>query len=427
MATESKPSYSVSELCDLVDATIRDTFDSELWVRGIISGLTRSANGHVYFDLIDPSDLGRSPDATLPVALFANAKQRVNAILRKTNATRMEDGIEIRIRGQVTYYPRQGRIQLIMSLIDPAYTLGQLEAAKAELLRELESDGLAAANSAVPFPILPLRIGLVTSSGSAAEADFLHELELSGYPFDVTLFDSRVQGDEAVPDLATAILAAAATEVDLVAIVRGGGARTDLVAFDHGRVARAIAAAERPVVVGVGHETDLSVADQVAARSAKTPTACAGLIIDVVRQFDQRVERCSEAIAHLAGARVVDASQRLDRLTARLNRVAADSTGKQQSRLDVANSRLATGAIRTVERASHRLATATIRIDALDPQVALARGWSITQDATGKVIRSVDDVALGAELVTTVADGKISSTSTQVTDRRQTPSQHEQP
>lgn len=414
MSSREKSGYSVRELCGLVDETIRNTFDQEVWVRGVISGLTRSGNGHVYFNLIDPSDLGQSPEATLPVALFASARQRVNAILRKTNAARMEDGIEIRVRGQVTYYSQQGRIQLIMSLIDPAYTLGQIEAAKAELLQELAADGLLTANGTLPFPALPLRIGLVTSSGSAAEADFMHELELSGYPFAVTLFNTRVQGEDAVPDLVHALNAASTTDLDLIAVVRGGGARTDLVAFDHRDVARAIAASKTPVIVGIGHEIDSSVADQVAARSTKTPTACAAVVVESVRQFDQRVERCADTIAQLVNVRLTEDAQRVDRLTGRLNRIAAETVGTQRSRLDIAANRLAAGSARSLERASHHLATATIRIDALDPQVALARGWSITHDVAGKVIRSVEDVALGAELITTVADGQINSTSSRI-------------
>ena len=344
-------------------------------------------------------------------------RQRVNAILRKTNAARMADGIEIRIRGQVTYYPRQGRVQLIMSLIDPAYTLGQLEAAKTALMAELASEGLVEAKQmlwSVPFPPLPLRVGLVTSSGSAAEADFLKELQDSSYPFEVTLFDSRVQGEEAVGELVAAIDAATEYEIDVIAIVRGGGARTDLAAFDHGDVARAIAASPKPVVVGVGHEIDRSVVDQVAADAAKTPTACAAGLVARMMAFDRRVERCRQRIGQVSHTLVRAQQHQVQSAGVRLNRLSTQAIARQSTVLELAQRRLASGAERRLERESHRLATATIRVDALDPRVALARGWSITHDGSGRLVRSAADLPTGTTLITTVADGTVASTVTAI-------------
>lgn len=404
--------YTVAELCRHVEAAINTTFPDEIWVRGIISGLKRSANGHVYFDLVDPGKLGENPEATLPVALFMNARQRVNAILRKSSATRMTDGAEIRIRGAVAYYPRQGRVQLIMSLIDPAYTLGQLEIGKAQLLAELRTEGLLDANRRRDFPAVPLRVALITSANSAAEADFLSELGHSGHRFDVTTFDSRVQGLEAVDELTAALAEAGrlADAFDVVAIVRGGGARTDLAAFDHGRVARAIAACPLPVVVGVGHETDSSVADLVAARTAKTPTACAGLLIEAVRTFDARLSRLAREISARVQWRLVDERRRLATGSHRLARV-SDQVAQHHRLLDLTEGRLRAAAHRQLDRRGHQLETAELKIGFLDPAANLARGWSIVHDAHGGLVRSVDGAPTGHELVITVADGRLLATS----------------
>lgn len=392
LAVDKKPGYTVSEVCAVVNRTITDAFPDEVWVRGVLSGVKRSANGHVYFDLIDPADLGRSPDAVLPVALFAASRHRVNAILRKTNAARMEDGTEVRIRGEVAYYPKQGRVQLIMSLIDPAYTLGQLEEAKARLLASLKAEGLLDSNKQLGFPLLPLRVGLVTSGGSAAEADFLDELRQVDYPFEVTLFDTRVQGAEAAAEVAAAIESAGhQPELDVVAVVRGGGARTDLATFDHEDVARAIARCRHPVIVGVGHEIDTSVADQVASRSAKTPTAVAVALVETVAGFERRV----------------------DLAASRLGRLSAEALARQTGHLDLATNRLGNAGRRASEQASHRLDNLAVRIDALDPQRALARGWSITHTADGRLVTSVTEVPSGTELVTTVNDGTLRSVSTE--------------
>jgi exodeoxyribonuclease VII large subunit len=407
-------SYSVLDVCHMVEDTISAAFPDEIWVKGVLSGLNRSAAGHVYFDLIDPGDLGQSPDATLPVALFASSRQRVNAILRKTKAARMEDGVEIRIRGRVAYYPRQGRVQLIMSLIDPAYTLGLLEAAKAALLLELAEIGLLDANQSLRFPVLPLRVGLITSSGSAAEADFMQELAQSGLPFAVTLFDSRVQGDGAVGELISALARASAdASLDVVAMIRGGGARTDLATFDNRDLALAIASSKTPVVVGVGHEIDSSVADEVAARSMKTPTACASYLVGTVVEFATRVERCRTRLLQLAAQHLERSQQRLAVAGNVLNRVSSQATARQYGHLDLAQRRLSDGTARSIERSEHQLATARLRVNALDPQAALARGWSITHTAKGDLVRSIDGVESGVRLVTTLAGGTIMSTVTE--------------
>ncbi len=383
-----KQSLSVGELCHIVDQTFSTLFTDELWIRGAISGLKRSANGHVYFDLVDPDEIGGSPTAVLPVALFANAKFRVNAILKKTGSIRMEDGIEIRIRGKVTFYPRQSRVQLIMSLIDPSFTLGQMEAARAQLIARLRSEGLLDANRQRPMPVLPLTVGLITSRGSAAEADFLHELDESGLPFVVHPFDARVQGLEAVASIVHAIEKAQTAPVDAIVLIRGGGARTDLAAFDHEDVARAIARCQLPVIVGVGHEIDHSVADDVAHTATKTPTAAAGVLIDTVLSFQERI----------SSARV------------RIGRAATAAVDRQGFRLELLEDRIGRSVMTRLERAESQLERAHVRARSLDPALTLARGWSITRDTSGKVVRSPAELNDGDVVHTTLAEGTVSST-----------------
>ena len=206
-------SVSVGELCAAIDFAIATCFPDDIWVTGAVSGIRRTKPGHVYFDFVDPSDLGQAPHAVLSVALFANVKHQINAILKKSGTTRIDDGVELRIKARVEYYARQGRVQLIMTSIDPSYTLGQLEEARTKLLAQLASAGLLGANASVPLPALPLRVALITSQGSAAEADFLHELEQSQLPFEITKLDVRVQGIDAPDGIATAIEKAQALDI----------------------------------------------------------------------------------------------------------------------------------------------------------------------------------------------------------------------
>lgn len=400
---------TVRQLCDVIEQAVNTLFPDEIWVRGSISGLKRSANGHVYFDLVDPDE--SSPSAVLPIALFANNKHRVNAILKKSGGgVKMTDGIEIQIRGRLTYYPRQSRMQLIMSLIDPAFTLGQMTAQRDRVLAALRSEGLLDANSRLARPVLPLRICLVTSSGSAAEADFLHEIASSTHPFEVTTIDTRVQGDEAVPSIVAALTSAQTLDVDAIALVRGGGARTDLIAFDDELVARAIATSTLPIIVGVGHETDRSVADDVAHDAAKTPTACARFFIDRTDQFCARVDAAAHGIARTSDRTLTAANASLVDARSRLARSAIRTVERESLRLELAHDGIGRSAERVIERLETQLDAWSTRLTDLDPATTMARGWSITRGADGRAVRSATDIVPGDTLRTTLADGVLRST-----------------
>ncbi|NNF56344.1 MAG: exodeoxyribonuclease VII large subunit [Acidimicrobiales bacterium] len=406
---------SVAEVCDGISEALLKHFGTEVWVRGAISGLNRSANGHVYFTLVDPEEIGGRPTAVLNVALFARAKAQVNAILKRTGAMRMEDGIEVSIAGSVEHYASGGRVQLIMSMIDPSYTIGQLAANKAAVLRRLADDGLLHRNKQLGLPVLPLRIALITSGGSAAQADFMHELDGSGISFSITLFDVRVQGLEAPPTIVSALESVRPGQFDVVALVRGGGAKTDLVAFDDFGVAAAIARCPTPVVVGVGHEVDRSIADETAAVSTKTPTAAAGWILQQVLVFDQRVEVATERLMIAARAQMVTSSQDLSQRQRRLVGAANAATAAAERHLERSVFRLGSTTRQRITAAAHELEMKDLRQKALDPALVMARGWSITRTSDGELVRSVAQVSDGEQLLTQLLDGHLASTITGVT------------
>jgi exodeoxyribonuclease VII large subunit len=450
VGTIPEPTFSVTELSDAVGNALRARFREEVWVRGEIRDLSRAKSGHVYFTLVDPDG-----DASLGVMLSSTKKAAVNTTLTRAGGTvRMNDGTDVRIRGRLDWYSPRGQVQLRMTAIDPAYTLGQLEVARAELLARLGEEGLLTRNGHLPMPLAPLRVGLLTSEGSAAQADFVDELRKSGYAFEVFLTDARVQGPDAPRSIASALRMLATHRLDVLAVVRGGGARTDLAAFDDEAVARAIAACPVPVLTGVGHETDTSVADEVAHTSAKTPTACAQILVARVREVSTTVERLWAAIAerglrtvrrhddrliaharHLArGTRVTldGGTARLDAISHRSRRAALVGLGRAEHRLDARRGRI-TGAARSHLRAAEVLVAAgerrvahrapralaesqrvldavDARLRALDPDRTLARGWSITRGPDGSIVRTPSDVEPGDALVTRVQGGELRST-----------------
>lgn len=432
----SDQTLTVSELGVVIRAALEQAMPYGVWVEGEIQDISRSRNGHVYFELIEASETpGAPPIATVPVVLFREARDRVNRLLKRHgDPIRMSDGVRIRVQGMVDYYPPTGRIQLRMSAIDPTYTLGVIAAEREALLRALADSGRLRANARHAVPAVPQRIAVVTSLGSAAHADITTVFERSQRSFTLVEIDTAVQGAGAEVRIAAAVRAAGAAGVDLIVVARGGGSKTDLAVFDHELVADAIVDAPVPVFTGVGHDIDRSVADEVAHTAHTTPTAAAQAIVAVVDEWLGRLAAREADLVHHARRSIDRADERARSHQRHVSRAATAALARADDRLATASARLGRGAVRAettalgqLARAAsrlelagrHGLRAAELRLDsaaararALDPAVALARGWSITRGPDGSVVRSVADVGAAHELVTTVADGTITSTIT---------------
>lgn len=407
---DPNPTLTVTELNQRISTVIRRAFAESVWVEGEIHSLSRAASGHVYFDLVEPSSSARRGSASIPVVLWESDKHAVNQALREGGAgLRMTDGLAVRIRGQVTLYAAQSRVQLQMSAIDPTYTLGRMAAERDRLLQTLQVEGLVDRNQRLALPAVPLRVGLVTSDGSAACSDFLHELEASSLGWQVTLVDARVQGLAAGPTVVAALATAVAHRVDVIALVRGGGARADLAAFDSELIARAIANLSVPVLTGIGHETDDSVADVVAHTRYKTPTACAAGLVDRVRGFCARTDEAWARVARRAGESLGAHEQSVNASAEAVVRSCRSALRVRERTVALASQQLAARAPRVTHHAARHLDGLDARVRALDPARTLARGWSVTRTADGTLVRSPADVAPGDHLVTRVADGELRS------------------
>ena len=191
---EADPTYTVSELTGAVRDVVRRALPAEVWVQGETARITRHRNGNVYFDLVEPSLGGRRPRARVGVVLMQHLRPEVNEVLRSAGAGRMDEGVQLRIRGRLDVYAGNGQLQLLMTGVDPAHTVGQMAIHREALLRRLSEEDLLGANGRTLLAPLPLRIGLVTSVGSAAHGDVTHELERSGIGFTVCVADASVQG-----------------------------------------------------------------------------------------------------------------------------------------------------------------------------------------------------------------------------------------
>ena len=384
---------SVSELINAINVVLHREF-RDVWVYGEVGKVSQPSSGHVYFDLVEDNDGDRQ---VLSVKLWRGVRQRLTPKMQQHDMN-IVSGIKVRIRGTPDVYGATGQFGFKMSDIDPRFTLGDLAAQRDEIVARLKKDGLYERNRRTALPLVPLSIGVVTSKGSAAHADFMKTLEESDIGFTVTLCDVRVQGEGAAEQVAAAIaLLDAQPHVELVAVIRGGGSRTDLATFDNEMVARAIAACAKPVFTGIGHDVDTSIADEVAFSWNKTPTACAVAIVERVSEFVRQVDGAAQRIATVVLAALANSERRIANAVGRLRTLRTTALEAAKSRIDLMAS----------------------EISGFDPVVLMRRGWSITYNAEGKVVKSVRQATQGDDVTIRVADGSIRGT---VVDTTRSPS-----
>jgi len=423
---------SITQLLNEVEGTIARAFprSRHIWVRGEIQTLN-DRTGHCYIDLVDPEARHDRQPPMLKVVAWRTTWGPMQALLRREGLA-LEPGMVVVLRGKLEFYRPRSSISFVLDQIDVTALLGRLAAERAALLRALAAEGLLEANRRLAVPAVTQRLALVASPGTEGYHDFLGQLERSGFAFDVSLVRTRVQGDSAPVALARGIARAARSACDLVVIVRGGGSKADLVAFDAEPVARAIAGSPVPVWTGIGHTGDESVADMVANRSFVTPTECGRELVarlagwwddEVVRQAELVVRRAVEVLGEAetcdaaARTRLVGAARRQldghgERLGVRLGAVAAlapaavsssrESLAGRAGRLPVIADRHVHGAVERLDGFRRLLA-------AYDVERQLERGYTITTDADGRTVRTVADLSPGTEIVTRLADGRARS------------------
>jgi len=305
---------TVSALNERVRDVLEGAFPAPIWIVGEISGFNKSAHKkHVTFHLVERGD-DQKDLAQVGATLFEGARRELEQKLaRAGDPFRLEDEITVRMLCRVELYVPWGSYRLVVEDLDPAYTLGEAARRCLEIVRKLTEEGLLERNLALPFPALPLRVAFVTSLGSDAYNDVLRTLRESGFAFALTAHGARVQGRSTEASVANALdwIGARASEFDVVLICRGGGSRSDLAWLDSELLARAVAGFPIPVVVGIGHEQDVSVLDFV-GRRAKTPTAAAALLVERVERTHAAVEQLGLDLL-LAAAQTVQHEERRQR------------------------------------------------------------------------------------------------------------------
>jgi len=407
--------WRVSELTaqvrDLLERAFRD-----LWVQGEVSNFRVSPYGHFYFTLKDES---------AQLRCFVNRKDARFLRLRP------EDGLAVTVRGSLSVYEQRGDYQLLVSYLEPV-GVGALQLAFEQLKARLAAEGLFAAERKKPLPMLPQRIGLVTSPRGAAIADIIRILRRRYENLHLRLYPVRVQGEGAAEEIAEAIRAFNRHRAaDVIILARGGGSLEDLWAFNEEIVARAIATSKIPIITGVGHETDFTIADFVADLRAPTPSAAAELVIKSKEELKERLRTLEAKLAHHLRYQILHARQRLtellaargwreldallreqmqraDELATRLRQGLRDAVGDRRQRWALAAARLVSFDLRgALERERLRLQGLTGQLNQLSPMKVLDRGYAIVFDPDGKVVKSAAAVRLGDPIQVQLARGRL--------------------
>lgn len=435
----SRQILTVSELTVKIRDLLAKNF-TNISVQGEISNCREAQSGHIYFTLKD--------DRSQVRCIFFKQQQRGIKF-------RPEDGLEMTVQGSISVYEVRGEYQIYVESLAPI-GFGALQLAFEQLKKRLEAEGLFDPARKKPLPLLPSRIGIITSPRGAAVRDVVRILTRRFPNVHLTVYPVRVQGQEAAGEIVKALKYFSAKKmVDVLILARGGGSLEDLWAFNEEPVAHAIAASEIPVISGIGHETDFTIADFVADVRASTPSAAAELVVQTRREFDKRIADLRETLAGLIRYRVLEWSHRVHEFSARRGfRRPLDLLRQRRQRADEMTSRLALGLRARLEQSRKRFTAAHLGIVSFDfrvkisafllrlekraaelgvrmerqlrtkseglerlflqlnersPLRVLERGYAIATDSSGVILRDAAQVALGDTLSLQLHRGRLTT------------------
>lgn len=401
------------------------------WVVAELSDV-RVAGGHCYMELIE-KDAAGTTRAKLRAMIWSGTLQTLRGKFLAATGQDIRTGLKVMLRGSANHHSVYG-LSFTISDIDPSYTLGDLERLRREILERLKKEGILDHNRRLQMPVAPQRIAVISAAGAAGYGDFVNQLESTpeGYKFYPMLFQAVMQGDRTSASVRSALdlIESTVDMWDCAVIIRGGGATSDLNGFDDYALAARLATFSLPVVVGIGHERDRTVLDEIACVRCKTPTAVAAYLIDALRNAWQmtydRVDRIARyasdrlrgeemRLANIEGmlpakvtTRIMREERRLGEYSGRLERSLGVRKMNADAQLGMLSLRLENVMKNITERPMLRLRNLENMLRVLSPENTLRRGYSVTR-VNGKAVRDADELKPGDEIVTTLYQGEIRS------------------
>lgn len=426
MAQESY--ISLSELQRRIKSAVEESFPLPVWVAAEIAELKVNYSGHCYLELVEKAEpspargtkvgsggalMGVSsggssvPRAQVRAVVWRSQYAMLSAYFEAETGSKLAAGMKILAKVIVTYNELYG-LSLQITDIDASYTLGEVERQKQQTIKQLQQDGVWDMNREVAMPMLVQRLAIVSSASAAGYRDFCNELRSGGYAFAVELFDAVMQGAAAEESVCAALEAIAARqeEFDAVVIIRGGGSASDLSCFNSYRLCSYVAQFPLPVLTGIGHDKDTSVADMVASIPLKTPTAVAAWLVDRMARIDAWLDDSMQRLGELAVVATHRERLRLEMYSADVAKLATLRFERERAYLQMSREMLLSAVERTIEREKLKVNMAQEIVEARSPQQILRMGFAVVR-SNGKAIRSTECVAAGQKLTIELGQGEL--------------------
>jgi exodeoxyribonuclease VII large subunit len=452
MATEG---ITLSTLNGMIREAMQEAFPEAVWVVAEILEMNINRTGHCYLELVEKSATGDQIVAKSRATIWSSRFRMLRPYFESASGAQLQPGIKVLLRAMVSFHELYG-LSLNVTDIDPTYTMGEMEIRKREVIARLRAAGIIEMNRELELTLVPQRIAVISSETAAGYGDFIDSLmnNSSGFSFSVSLFPAIVQGDSAEQSIISALeqVYAAGAAFDAVVLIRGGGSRSDLDCFNGYELAMNIAQFPIPVITGIGHDRDETIADIVAHRSLKTPTAVAEFLIDRVTGFSERLalleERFTQIVQaimqqekmtlqqkaydlhHLAQQYIVEEKHAMELFDSEIRRSAerilkeagnrvSDYSGKikyiwkglydhRKRDLQILRERRERAVIERFRSGKEHLNSIERSLDLLRPEKVLARGYTLTL-SEGRIIKSVMSLKKGADVETVMTDGRFRS------------------
>ena len=393
---------------------VRDAIEmqmpDEYWVEAELAEC-RERGGHCYLELIEKEDTTNTPIAKASAKCWRQTWQMIQPYFQRTTGQALRTGMKVLLKVYAQFHETYG-FSWIVTDIDPTYTLGDMARKRQEIIRQLKEEGVFDLQRELCIPLFAKRIAVISAAEAAGYGDFCRQLEDNeyGFKFETTLFPAIMQGEQVESSVVEALNAIyhSIRDFDVVVIIRGGGATSDLSGFDTLALAENVAQFPIPVITGIGHDRDESILDMVANTRVKTPTAAAALLIDNLRQVLERINNAQQRITLAIHQRIANHKSRLTSLQTLIPALVERTLSNAKHRIELLENRLPAVTERIITNQKHKLSQIELMLQSYDPQLLLKRGYSITL-MNGRAIRDPKELKVGDEIETRVEKGTIRS------------------
>lgn len=407
----STTSISLSELTDQIHESIRMRFEKPVWIRAEISELRYNPGGHCYLELIEKDSHSDTILAKSKATCWSSTFRMLKPYFESTTGQTLQAGLNVLVAVSVEFHGVYG-FSLNVRDIDPTFTIGEMAARRLKIIRQLEADGILDMNKELALPLLPQRIAIISSATAAGYGDFCDQLknDSSQFAFYTKLFPAIMQGDQAEVSIINALekIYENIDCFDVVIIIRGGGATTDLACFDAYDLAANCAQFPLPILAGIGHQRDISILDMVAHTSLKTPTAVAEFLIGQLQRTENHIINTFSDIRYLVNTKIEKEYRFITQSQNRIKQTLKGWVVQKAHLLDRQKSRLQSTIRLQLVHQRNKLTLLEKSIQGHSPSLLLKQGYTLST-INGKRISSIKEVKAGDKIKTFVSDGEFES------------------